>query len=443
MPLGGAEEEVRATMRTDIPATPLTSVVQDSLSSQRSSIERIIATVVPVVLGAGIGLPYGVKYGYVLAILLVPVWVTILPRYRGARPLVLLGLASVLSGLVLTGIAAGDHQISSSLLLDNTITLLGLTFGTGALLWSRHVLGAPTAAVWFGIGMVAAIPLGSGIDGSNPWRFGISLPLTVLLLALAWRWKSRPAEIAAILVIGGISSLNDARSGTAMLLMSAAFVAWQLRPTAAGRRGSTVRTILGFLVLGSAVYTIAQTVILGGFLGERTQERTQAQIDTSGSLILGGRPEAAATTSLISENPFGYGSGTLANLSDILVAKTGMSSIGYLPNNGYVENYMFGVGFEVHSVLGDLWIRYGLIGAALAVFLVILSFRTVADLLARRAASALIIWLAVRMIWNVLFSPLGTSVSLIMLFLAVGLLPAIAEPAPSDPPTPSRRRVTS
>lgn len=433
-------------VRTEKQGVSTRSIVLDSLATQRTLIERVIASAVPLLLGAGISLPYGVKYGYVAAVLLLPVWVSILPRYRGARLYVILGVAAVVSGFVLTGFAAADHAISSSLLLDNTIIMLGLVSGTGALLWSRHIVGAPMSAVWFGAGMVAAIPLGSGIDSDNPWRFGISLPITVLLLALAWKWKSRPLEIVFILVVGGISSLNDARSGSAMLLMSAALVAWQLRPKAAGRRGSTVRTLLGFVVLGSAVYTIAQAVILGGLLGERTQERTQAQIDTSGSLILGGRPEAAATTSLISENPFGYGSGTLATLSDILVAKTGMSSIGYLPNNGYVENYMFGVGFEVHSVLGDLWIRFGLIGAAFTVLLLVLTFRTIADMLARRAASALVVWLAVRMIWNVLFSPIGTSVPLIMLFLAVGLLPAKESPLPSGPPDlpkRSKRRITS
>ena len=42
-----------------------------------------------------------------------------------------------------------------------------------------------------------------------------------------------------------------------------------------------------------------------------------------------------------------------------------MSALNYDPNNGYVEQYLFGQGYEVHSVLGDLWIHFGVAGALL------------------------------------------------------------------------------
>jgi hypothetical protein len=386
-------------------------------------LEGLVASAVPFLLAVNIALPQGFKVGYLLALLLLPVWLPVLKHYRSARLLVALGVAAIAVGALLTGFARIDHPTSQSLLVVNSVMLLGLIAGIGALLWSRHILGSPTVAVWFGMGMVVGIPFGSGLSSENVWRFGLSLPLTVMFLALAWKAKSRVLELAAIAVLGGVSALNDARSGSAMLLMAASLVVWQLRPTGGGRRGSTIRTLLGFAVLGSVVYTAAQAVILGGLLGENTRERTQAQIDTSGSLILGGRPEAGATLELILQQPFGYGSGTMPTLSDILVAKTGMSLIGYQPNNGYVERYMFGTGFEVHSVLGDLWIIFGLGGAALAVLFLILTFRSLAAALARRAASALLIWLAIRMVWNLLFSPLDSSVLLIMLFLAIAFVP--------------------
>ncbi|ROR80763.1 hypothetical protein SAMN06295974_2072 [Plantibacter flavus] len=403
--------------------TLLTPAVTRLPETRASWLDRAAAAAVPVVLALSISLPQGLKLGYLVVLLLVPVWLPVLGRFREARLFVVLGLAGVVGGALLTAFAAASQTTSQTLLVANSFMLLGLVAGTGALLWARTVLGAPTVAVWFGLGMVASIPLGSGLGSSNVWRFGLSLPVTVLLLALAWRWSSRLMEFIVIVIIGLIGALNDARSGSAMLVMTAALVVWQLRPSTPGRRGSTIRTLLGLGVLGALVYTVTQAVILGGYLGERALERTQDQINTSGNLIVGGRPEAAATIELLTDRPVGFGSGALPTLTDILNAKTGMSAIGYQPNNGYVENYMFGFGYEVHSVIGDLWIRFGLAGCAIAVLIFVLTFRALGDGLARRAASALMIWLTVRMLWNLLFSPLESSLLLTMLFLAIAFVP--------------------
>lgn len=426
-------------VRADRRPVGLRATAATRLEQARSSwLDRAAAVVAPVALAMSITLPQGLKLGYVVALLLVPVWLPVLARFRSGILFGLLGVGGIAMGAVLTAFGSSSQGTSQIVFLGNSFMLLGLLAGTGVLLWARTVIGGPSVAVWFGIGMVASIPLGNGLSSVNVWRFGLSLPLTVLFLALAWRWSSRAMEFAVIAVIGVIGALNDARSGSAMLLMTAALVLWQMRPSTPGRRGSTIRTLLGMGVLGSVVYTVAQAVILGGFLGERTQERTQAQIDTAGNLLVGGRPEAAATVELIANRPLGYGSGALPTLSDILSAKTGMSFIGYQPNNGYVENYMFGNGYEVHSMIGDLWIRFGLFGATIALLLFVLTFRAISDGLARRTASALVIWLAVRMLWNLLFSPLDSSMLLTMLFLGVSLIPVVASTtAPVGPLRPA------
>ncbi|RWZ59555.1 hypothetical protein ELQ92_12035 [Labedella populi] len=400
-------------------------------------LEQIIAIVLPVSLGVGYTISNGVQVGHVVAFLLLPVWFSSVRRFRGGRIVLTLGAIAPIGGAVLTAVGAVDHSVSPVALFVNSVEIIGLVLGIGSLLWARRVIGGPWVAVFFGLGMVAGIPFGNGLSSANPWRFAYSLPLTVLLLAIAWQLNSR---VAAVIAAGGLciaSALNDGRGASAMLAMTAMLVLWQVRPTAAGRRASAVRTMLSIAALASVVYTVAQAVILGGLLGERTQERTQAQIDTSGSLILGGRPEAGATVSLIGEQPLGYGSGIVPNLSDILTAKTGMSAIGYSPNNGYVENYMFGSTFEVHSIVGDLWILYGLAGAALALVFFFTTFQILSHGLAHRAASALIIWLAVRMLWNLLFSPVHSSVPLIMLFLGIGLVARATEHTLAGPPHPS------
>jgi hypothetical protein len=396
-----------------------------------SGLEGLLAAGLPLSLGLGYVVSNGVQVGHILALLLLPVWFRSIARFRGASLVLALCLLAPIAGLVLTMLGSVDHAVSNVALVSNSVELVGLALGVGSLLWARRVLGGPWVAVLFGLGMVAGIPLGNGLASANPWRFAFSLPLSVLLLAIAWMLKS---QVAAILAAGGlcvVSALNDGRGASAMLAMTAMLVLWQMRPTTKSRRASALRTLLSIGALGSVVYTVAQAVILGGLLGERTQERTQAQIDTSGTLLLGGRPEAGATVGLLTDQPFGYGSGLIPNLDDILVAKTGMSAIGYDPNNGYVENYMFGSSYEVHSMVGDLWILYGLVGLALAVAFFVVTFQGLSHGLAHRTANVLVVWLAVRMLWNLFFSPVHSSIPLIMLFLAVGL---IARERPDEPP---------
>ena len=96
--------------------------------------------------------------------------------------------------------------------------------------------------------------------------------------------------------------------------------------------------------LGLAVYYLGTTLLVDGYLGEAAQAKSVAQIDAAGSLIAGGRPELAATLALLGADFRGFGLGAIANYHDVLVAKTGMASINYDPNNGYVERYLFDCG---------------------------------------------------------------------------------------------------
>jgi len=118
---------------------------------------------------------------------------------------------------------------------------------------------------------------------------------------------------------------------------------------------------------------------------------------------------------------WGFGSGVLPTTGDLAVAKSGLRSIGYDPDNGYVENYMFGGGFELHSAIGDLWAAFGAAGILLAVTLIVLILKNLGSAISRHTASALIIFLALKALWNFAFSPLYSTLPLLMLLLALML----------------------
>ncbi|MEV8213002.1 hypothetical protein [Leifsonia sp. NPDC077715] len=386
------------------------------------AITRVVAALALVIIGARIQLPQGLTAGYLVAVLLLPVWVSVLPRYRGGILLMVLGGAAALNGYLLTGLARGTEHTGNGLALQNTFVLVGTMLAIGVVLWARTLMPLWSIGLLFGIGLLVGIDPHGLLAGGNPWKFVFAVPVTVIALSIAMVRKSRGLELVIVVALAAVSMASDARSGFAILMLTGVLVVWQLRPTSNTKRASTARVLLGLLLLAGIAYNVGQSLIVDGALGEATQQRTIAQINTSGSLILGGRPELAATAALAQHYPFGFGSGTYASSSQILVAKQGMLAINYDPNNGYVENFMFGTGFELHSMIGDLWANYGVAGVALAAALLWYILRGLGHSVARRTASALVIYLAVRTLWSMFFGPWYSSVTLLTLLIGMTLL---------------------
>jgi hypothetical protein len=280
----------------------------------------------------------------------------------------------------------------------------------------------------FGIGLILSVRPESASFIYNPWRFGYSIPITIVVLALIQRFGNRWLELLVVLVLSGVSALNDARSSFALLLVTAILVAWQIRPFRRGRPGSTIAVLVGIPVVAVIVYNLGQALILGGFLGESTRARSEAQVEASGSLILGGRPEISATLALMRDHWWGYGSGVIPSLADVMSAKTGLAAINYMPNNGYVESYMFGSGFELHSLFGDFWAHFGVVGLLLCGTIAVLVGRTVGQRMAIGSANAIVLYAAVKTLWNIPFSPLLSSIPLLVLAIGLGLMKRPADP---------------
>lgn len=399
---------------------PATEAIGAGEAALRSRADVVVATIAAIAVMFRVPVAAGLTVGDIVALMLVPVWFAAVGRYRFGPAIMALVFLSIATGASLS-LLDDTRSVNTSLLISDSGSLLGLAVSAGTLLWARSVLGIGKVAVLAGIGITLRVPLILDPSTSNMWKFFFEVPTTVLLLALAAWTGKRWVELIALAVLGTISLVSDSRSLTAMMLMTVALVAWQARPLGRSRSGSTARTLLGIAVLGSVVYMVVTALIFSGTLGQGALERSEAQIEASGSLLTGGRPELGASVALITAQPLGYGSGTIPTATDVLVAKSGMFGLGYDPNNGYVERYLFGSGFEVHSVLGDLWIRYGLAGAALGVALAALALIGSGSRIASRQASALVVLLSIRMLWELAFGPILTMLPLIIILIAIAL----------------------
>lgn len=390
---------------------------------------RGLAAACLVLLGMRFTLPQSLQVGFVVALVMLPVWWAHLRRQHGGTLFVGLGLLATAAGLWLGVANAADHETDPTAVIPGTVFLVGTVFSVGLFVWGRDVLTSPRAALWFGIGLALGFTPDTTLFATNPWKFGFALPVTVILLALAARFGRR-WELGALTVLIVVAALNDSRSAFGLLLLAALLVFAQIAIVRPHRRPSAVAVVLGLGGLGVAVYQLGQALILDGYLGVTTQARSLEQLRQSGSLILGGRPELAATVGLMEHHPWGFGTGSVPTPEDVQVAKEGMNAIGYQPNNGYVERFMFGGHVELHSVFGDLWAQSGIVGLLLVATAIIVLAVGVVRRLADGTASGLLLYAASQSVWNVFFAPFYTSFPTLVLALALAFLP---RPEPGVP----------
>lgn len=386
-------------------------------------VAQTIAVVAVTLVGTRVFLVGGVSVGFVVSVVLIPLWLPSVRRYSGGILLMGVGLLAAVSGAWLTDFASATHTTSLSGVVDATVMMIGLLGAIGVLLWARELLPLWLIGTLFGTGMLATVIVSGSWDPGNPWKFGIGFPLMVIALSLVSRPGMRVADLSVVLLLSGFAVMTDSRYRFASLMIAAVLLLWQMFPKPKTRRRSAVTAIVVISAITVLVYNLATAVLLEGYLGEEAQARSIDQIDRSGSLIVGGRPELSASIALFLDRPFGFGSGVLPTQHDILTAKTGMAAIGYDPNNGYVERFMFGGGFELHSVAGDLWAAFGLAGLAFAALVVVFIVQSLARTLADHTATGLLVFLIISTLWNVLFSPIYGSLPTLVLTLGLALLP--------------------
>lgn len=393
---------------------------QDSSQSTTERLEHLVAGAVVVLLGARIYVAYELSIGVLLGLALLPIWWLRVREFAGA-PLLLTAIsAAIVVGVWLSDFSASDHDVLGRQRILNLTLILSLAVGLGLVLWARTLLSEWLVATLFGVGMLGAIRVNEGVLES-PWKFGFDKPVSLIVLAAACASRNRFVAPSALVVLAAVGATSGARSRSAILLVTLVVVLWQSLPAPKSARASMGRVVAAVAALGYAVYQFGQAMLLEGALGEAAQQRTQEQIAQSGSLIVGGRPEMAAAWALMRDRFEGFGFGVAVNQHGLDVAKAGMLDIGYDPDNGYVSNFMFGSGIELHSGIGDLWAYMGPAGFILALSLLGMIGWRLTRLVAKRRASAVVLMLGLTVVWDLAFSPLKTSLPFLVIGVALVL----------------------
>lgn len=410
---------------TATPALPATVpgrarlTIQEAEEARWRRMTQAVAVVGLVMFGARWEIFQEVSTAHIAGILLLPMWLPAPKRFWGGRAILAVGAIALGLGVWLAWYSSRDHSLSFGVFIQNLALFSYVLLGIGVFLWARTLLQDWQVGLAFGMGLAVSVPPGYAHYLANPWKYGLGITVSVIVLSLAARRGSRFVEAAAATALGVTFAAVSARSAFGVLMLTAVIALVQGRRRKANGRRRWAMVAAGLVVGAVAAYNIGVAFLVEGYLGQASQDRTVAQIERSGSVLMGGRPEIAATLALIEARPIGLGPGVAANLDDIIVAKTGMASLNYDPNNGYVERYMLGARSTLHSITGDMWIRFGLPGLAFVLTAVVILVRELAVGIRARTASALVVYASLWTLWSFFFEPMSSAVALLL--VAVGL----------------------
>lgn len=430
--LGLSSRRVRAALRPGelsmAPRRPAYDAVWTPVDAGRPSappphrlLVQAVACVALFAIGWNPSLPARLTTVFVVVMASSPVWLGTLRRSRVAAMVVGAGVLVVAAGQVLSWHSSLDHSVDPRESIAAAVLVLGWFGAVGLLLWARTVLTLTAVALSYGAGSVLG---GVPVAANNPeqwWKLGFALPVAVVVLALAARWRSTVPSLAALLLLALVATLNDYRSYVGFCVLTGGLVLWQARPT--GRRANRLLPLALMVLLVVGGYYVGTAALTQGYLGRELQQRTLVQVENSGSLIAGGRPEWSATVKLMQEHPEGFGLGVVPNGADISAGKTGLLKLNIPTAGDYADHFMFNGKFKLHSITADLWALGGVVGLAVGGWLFVVIVLRLNGAVAHRHAPALVVFSTIAALWDLAFGTIYGNLGEVMFALSLLLVP--------------------
>lgn len=401
---------------------------------------RMVALTVAGLIGSRFILTQLFAIGFPIAFALTPVWWPVVRTSRWARTSMLIGVAAGFNGVVLAALNSGHRRVDTVIGAHLVVELLGVLASAAAMVWVIRTVGLGPAGIAYAAGMLLNARPDAASNASDPLRFAYGTPLVLLLIALAATTHRAWVQVASLLVGTAFSLFMGSRSVFGVLVMALLIILMWYRPVGRSIKPPRMATALALAGGAAGIVAVGQRLLLEGLFGSGALARTQQQLASAGNLLLGGRPEIGATWALMRDRIWGYGTGILPSFHDVQVARTGMASIGYNPFNGYVDHYMFGETFRLHSILGDVWAVFGVIGVVFVIHLLVQAIGCVHMGPRPNGGDALMLTTAAMTVWNALFSPWYASVQIVVLFLATAWTRQLADATAAAHQQPTRNQ---
>jgi hypothetical protein len=242
----------------------------------------------------------------------------------------------------------------------------------------------------------------------DPWKFGLGIPVTILvaLVACALSYKGLwPAAVFA--AIGCAHVFLGFRAVAAVCFVTAVYVMFLAgRNLSPGRRSfQMIALMVGLSLVTAGIVYVYGALAGAGYLGNEARRKYQSQSSGRYGILLG-RAEFVGSIPAIADSPL-VGHGSFARSSDYASEyRYRMRSLGYQPLEWapWEERWLI----PTHSHLFGAWVEAGLAGAVFWLWVLWLDIRVVRSL--HRGVSKLhplVTFCAFMLAWDVLFSPYG------------------------------------
>lgn len=253
---------------------------------------------------------------------------------------------------------------------------------------------------------------------SDPWKFGLALPISLLILLLMSSQPRKAIILAALLALAVVDLFANFRSLGLISFLTAVYSYFQIYAQSPRRRFGTLRKVAigSALIIGvSGFVELYIHSAQQGWLGEQAQSKYRDQSGEAG-LLLGGRSEILASAPAIADSPvLGYGSWAKdSRYGTILIERR--AELGY--KNLPLEDDLI----PTHSHLFGAWVEAGMAGAVFWIFVLILTIGALSRISGLEPLSPVFIFIGILLCWDILFSPYGAERRFVTTYFIAGMM---------------------
>lgn len=332
-------------------------------------LDRAVAYFIVIASQVPLGSSQFLRASLVAIVPLLPVFLSEWCRGKKERNLLVLVVLCIISGMLLALKNVGqERNWNSWAAFSESVLPLVIVLAGAGLAWTCKVLGVRRVFVLWAVSAALFAPLMGGRFFENPWKFGLALPVSLLVIYFAGRRSPRLVTFSIVALMAVSASLSF-RSW--LLVLGLALLIHLFRTSAKKTSGTKERwQKFGLVVvLGGATIiggNVVSDLALRGYLGTYAQTRTQQSIDVSGNPFLGSRAEWGGALALARSEPLGMGAGVEPSSTDWATTISSLTlSEGLKDRSNVADSFRVGR-IEFHSTFWNYWSYFGLAGILLA-----------------------------------------------------------------------------
>jgi hypothetical protein len=263
-------------------------------------------------------------------------------------------------------------------------------------------------------GLVLELVIFERVSLGDPasWKFGLNVPVSLVLLAftdLAWRRGNRIPSFLGLGAICGLGFWSDHRGLTGVAALTAVFVLLPRRHHQ--RHPRILLTAGGIALLLGALSILFVDSAQAGLFGKRSVSQVREYGSNPVSILVNVRPELYQEFSLFLQRPLtGFGSQPQLSASVYQESLEFVQSVGVTDIEAVSDYWMRLTipGVSAHSMAADSWARAGLAAIPFWILVVVLALWAGTTALHFRSSPLLIMW-TMLVLWDTFFSPLTSS----------------------------------